>query len=53
MTFGIGPASWKDRRSIIPGGIPVSSLLIPSETTIEDWDNLEFFAIFRNGHFPT
>ena len=47
MTFGIGPASWKDRRSIIPGGIPVSSLLIPSETTIEDWDNLEFAAIFR------
>jgi hypothetical protein len=47
MTFGIGPANWKDRRSVIPGGIPVSSLLIPSETTIEDWDNLECFAIFR------
>lgn len=47
MTFGIGPANWKDRRSVIPRGIPVSSLLIPSETTIEDWDNLECFAIFR------
>ena len=47
MTFGIGPANWKDRRSVIPGGIPVSSLLIPSETTIEDWENLEFFAVFR------
>lgn len=47
MTFGIGPANWKDRRTVIPKSIPVSSLLIPSETEIEDWDNLECFAIFR------
>lgn len=47
MIFGIGPSNWKDRRTIIPNPIPVGSLLIPSETEIDDWDNLECFAIFR------
>jgi hypothetical protein len=47
MIFGIGPSNWKDRRSIIPNPIPVGSLLVPSETEIDDWDNLECFAIFR------
>jgi hypothetical protein len=47
MLFGIGPSNWKDRRTIIPNPIPVGSLLIPSETEIDDFDNLECFAIFR------
>jgi hypothetical protein len=47
MLFGIGPANWKDRRTIIPNPIPVGSLLIPSETEIDDFDNLECFAVFR------
>lgn len=39
---------WQDRRSIIPKVIPVGSLLIPSETEIDDFeDSLEYFAIFR------
>ena len=47
MLFGIGPSNWKDRRTIIPNPIPVGSLLIPSETEIDDWGNLQYFAIFR------
>ena len=47
MIFGIGPSNWKDRRSVIPMPIPVGSLMIPSETEIDDFDNLSYFAIFR------
>jgi hypothetical protein len=47
MLFGIGPSNWKDRRTIIPNPIPVGSLLIPAETEIDDFDNLQHFAIFR------
>lgn len=48
LIFGIGPTNWSDRRSIIPKPIPVGSLLIPSETEIEDLnDSLSYFAIFR------
>lgn len=47
MLFGIGPSNWKDRRTIIPNPIPVGSLIIPSETEIDDFDNVERFAIFR------
>jgi hypothetical protein len=47
MIFGIGPSNWKDRRSVIPKPIPVGGLLIPSETEIDDFENLECFAIFR------
>lgn len=46
MLHGIGPVNWPDRRTPIPNPIPVSSLLIPSETEI-DFDNLEWFAVFR------
>lgn len=46
MLHGIGPVNWPDRRSPIPNPIPISSLLIPSETDI-DFDNLPWFAVFR------
>lgn len=46
MLHGIGPTNWPDRRSPIPSPLPISSLLIPSETDI-DFENLEWFAIFR------
>lgn len=48
LIFGIGPSNWTTRRGIIPKPIPVGSLLIPSETEIEDLnDSLSYFAIFR------
>lgn len=47
ILYGIGPTMWKDRRTIVPGPIPVGSLLIPSETEIDDFDNLSYFAVFR------
>lgn len=47
LLFGIGPSMWKDRCTVIPGAIPVGSLLIPSETEIDDFDNLQYFAVFR------
>lgn len=48
LLFGIGPSNWPTRRNIIPKPIPVGSLLIPSETEIEDLnDSLSYFAIFR------
>lgn len=46
MLHGIGPVNWKDRRSPIPMLLPISSLMIPSETDL-DFENLEYFAIFR------
>ena len=47
LLFGVGPVNWKDRRTVIPTPIPVGGLLIPSETEIDDFDNLECFAVFR------
>ena len=46
LLHGIGPSVWENRRSPIPKVIPISSLMIPSETDI-DFSNLEYFAIFR------
>lgn len=46
LLHGIGPSYWSNRRSPIPKVMPISSLLIPSETDI-DFENLEYFAIFR------
>lgn len=46
LLHGIGPSTWGDRRSPIPKCIPISSLMIPSETDV-DFSNLEYFAIFR------
>jgi len=46
MLHGIGPVTWKDRQSPIPVPLPVSGLLISSETDI-DFENLEWFAVFR------
>lgn len=46
LLHGIGPTTWQDRRSPIPKVIPISSLMIASETDI-DFENLEYFAIFR------
>lgn len=47
VLHGIGPCNWQDRRSVIARPIPVSSLMIPSETEIDDFDNLPYFAVFR------
>ena len=47
MLTGVGPVNWSNRRSIIPTPIPMGSLMIPSETEIDDFDNLSYFAIFR------
>ena len=47
LLTGIGPVNWKDRRTVIPTPIPVGSLLIPSETEIDEFDNLSYFAVFR------
>jgi hypothetical protein len=46
LLHGIGPTAWADRRSPIPKVLPISSLMIPSETDI-DFENLEYFAVFR------
>ena len=45
ILHGIGPVNWKDRRTPIPQPIPISSLMIPSDTDI-DFENLEYFAVF-------
>lgn len=47
LLFGVGPSMWKNRSVIIPTAIPVGSLLVPSETEIDDFDNLQYFAVFR------
>ena len=39
LLHGIGPVTWQDRRSPIPKTIPISSLVIPSETDL-DFENL-------------
>ena len=46
ILHGIAPSGFKDRRNPIPTSLPVSSLLIPDETDL-DFDNLEYFAVFR------
>lgn len=45
--FGLAPSMWKDRRNPIPKAVPVGSLLVPSETEIDDFENLSYFAVFR------
>lgn len=48
LLFGIGPTNWPTRRGVVCKPVPVGSLLIPSETEIEDLnDNLSYLAIFR------
>lgn len=47
MLFGMGPVNWKTRRTVIPTPIAVSSLFIPSETEIDEFENLQYFAVFR------
>lgn len=46
ILHGIAPSGFKDRRFPIPKTIPISSLMIPSETEI-DFENLEYYAVFR------
>lgn len=46
MLHGPGPVVWPDRRKPIPTAIPISSLMIPSETDI-DFTNLEWYATFH------
>lgn len=46
MLHGIGPVNWKDRRCPVPTPIPISSLMIPSETDL-DFDNLTYLSVFR------
>jgi len=46
LLHGIAPSGFKDRRNPILKTIPISSLMIPSETEL-DFENLEYFAVFR------
>lgn len=46
LLHGIAPSLFKDRRCPVPTPVPVSSLMISSETDI-DFENLEYFAVFR------
>jgi hypothetical protein len=46
LLHGMGPSIWKDRRSVVCRPIPISSVMIPSETEI-DFDNLPYIAFFR------
>lgn len=46
LLHGIGPSVWRNRRSVVCRPLPISSLMIPSETEI-DFDNLPYFAIFH------
>jgi hypothetical protein len=46
MLHGPGPVLWKDRRSPVPRVLPISSVMIPSETDI-DFDNLSYIAFFQ------
>src|SRR5690349_18743627 len=41
ILHGIAPSGFKDRRYPIPKTIPISSLMIPSDTEI-DFENLEY-----------
>lgn len=46
MLHGIAPSIWKDRRSPIATLLPISSVMIPSETDI-DFENLSYLAFFQ------
>lgn len=46
ILHGIAPSCFQDRRNPILKQIPISSLMIPSETEI-DFENLEYYAVFR------
>ena len=45
VLHGPGPVNWKDRRTPIPQPVPMSSLMIPSDTDI-DFENMEYFSVF-------
>lgn len=47
MLYGVGPVNWTTRRGVVPTPLPMGSLMIPSETEIDDFDNLSYFAVFR------
>lgn len=46
LLHGIGPCTWRSRRDVVPTPLPISSVMIPSETDI-DFENLPYFAIFQ------
>lgn len=46
ILHGVGAINWPDRTKPIATPIPMSSLMIPSETDI-DFENLTYFAVFR------
>ena len=46
MLHGIGPCTWDTKQSVVPRPLALSSVLIPSETSI-DFDNLSQVAFFR------
>src|SRR5512133_1841110 len=46
VLHGIGPVNWPDRKSPIPTPLPISGLLVPSDTDIS-FENLTWFAVFR------
>lgn len=46
MLHGPGPSIWETRRKLVCTPLGISSLLIPSETTV-DFDNLSYFGVFR------
>jgi hypothetical protein len=46
MLHGIGPSVWQNRRSPVAKLMPISSVMIPSETDI-DFDNLSYIAFFQ------
>lgn len=46
LLHGIGPSTFKDRRTPIPTPLLISSLMIPSETDL-DFENLEYFSTFH------
>lgn len=46
LLHGVGPCTWRTRQSVVPRPVPISSVMIPSETEI-DWDNLPHFAMFQ------
>jgi hypothetical protein len=46
MLHGIGPTSWDTRRGMVPDVLPISSILVPSETLVSG-ANIDRFALFR------
>ena len=46
MLHGIGPTHWDTRRGMVPDVVPISSVMVPSETLVSG-ANIDRFAIFR------